>query len=214
MSFVALLGIDGCGKSTILDLMQEDLNFKDYHFVWVRWKPYFLKPLYKLVNKGKMTSNNQDELNSEYIRKSSIKSKLFKSNVVKKTWLKMAYFDYKYTFKKKTKKLKKSGNIVFDRYYYDLFIDQGINFKLNNEQIYNLIKKYEKKFLHLDKVLYIRVTPETSFARKNDIPNMEYLNKRFEIYEYLAEKMNWQVINAEQELHDEYDYILNVLKGE
>lgn len=208
----ALLGIDGCGKSTILDKMKEDEFFKNYHFLWVRWKPYFLRPLYKAINKGKYEKiTEQKELNSDYNKKSSLKRKIFKSSFVKTMWLKMAYMDYKYIFKKKIRKLKEDGNIVFDRYFYDLFIDQGLNFDYDREKIYTIIKKYEKKFPSLNQVFYIRVTPKTSFARKHDIPNLDYLNKRFEVYEYLAEKMNWVVINAEQEIEVEYSQIKSKL---
>lgn len=210
---VALLGIDGCGKSTILEKMKGDETFQNCRFLWMRWKPYFLRPLYKLLNKGKYEAiREQSELNTDYKKKSSLKKKLFRNPLIRNIWLKLAVWDYRFTFRKQIKGIKKEENIVFDRYFYDLFIDQGLNFGYSKEKIYELICKNEKKFFPLDKVLYIRIRPETGFSRKKDIPNMEYLNKRFEVYEYLAERMGWQAIDAEKSLEEEYMDICRIIK--
>ena len=85
----ALIGNDGCGKSTILKELQKDEYFGDYDFIWARWKPYFLKPLYKAINKGGYEKvKTQGELNSDYSKKKSLKDKLFKNAFIRAIWLK------------------------------------------------------------------------------------------------------------------------------
>lgn len=213
MTYIAFLGIDGCGKSTVLKYLKDDSFYSNYVFLWVRWKPSLLKPFYKLINKGNYEKSlSQDELNNEYNKKSNLKKKIFKSKIIRSVWMKLAYVDYRRSFKKKIKCIKNS-NIIFDRYYYDLFIDQGINFGYTPEQIYEYILKYKKKFLNLNNTIYIRVLPETSFSRKKDIPNLEYLYKRFEVYEFLAEKMNWTVIDGSIELKDEIELVKKNIEG-
>lgn len=46
--------------------------------------------------------------------------------------------------------------------------------------------------------IYIHVSPETCYKRKDDIPNMDYLNRRYEIYEYMSRGKEW--INVDGEL--------------
>lgn len=214
--YVALLGLDGCGKSSILEKLKSDEKFNNYDFIWSRWKPKMLKPLYKIFAKKTITSNQTDDKKEKIYKKNfGLKKKIFKSNLIKKFWLKLAICDYKGTFKKNTKNaLKENKSIVFDRYFYDLFIDQCINLKYDNETILYYINKYSKKFLSLDKVIFISVSPEICFSRKNDIPCMEYLEIRNEIYNYLAEQLNWIVISGEQDINDEYEEIVNNILGE
>ncbi len=48
---VALIGLDGSGKSANIDIMKKDADYSGYIFTWVRWKPTLLKPLYVLMGK-------------------------------------------------------------------------------------------------------------------------------------------------------------------
>ena len=36
---VALIGLDGSGKSANIEKMKRDSDYSDYNFLWVRWKP-------------------------------------------------------------------------------------------------------------------------------------------------------------------------------
>ncbi len=196
---IALVGMDGSGKSANLNLLKQDKEFAKYLFLWVRWEPYLLKPLYNILNKKQKTASIS--LDESYKKKDSLKAKIFKNGFVRSLWLLLAVIDYKFIFRRKTKSAFKSDNdIVFDRYYIDLFIDQGINFNNTPQEIEKSINRFKFMFPAMDKTIYIRVRPEICFSRKDDIPNMEYLSVRWDIYEYLAKVYNWKIIDGEQEL--------------
>jgi len=222
---IALIGLDGSGKSANINNMKVDSDYLDFNFVWVRWKPMLLKPVYILLNKKIDTRNNaaymktknqqdmkkvqsQEELNKSYNSKYSIKKKIFKSPVIRALWIFTAVIDYYIQFYLKVFKLLISTkSIVFDRYYIDLFVDQGINFESTPGQIAAMIKKYQWLFPKMNKVIYIRVSPEVCFLRKNDIPNMDYLIMRYEVYEYLSKKEKWTIVDGEQPLEAVYENI-------
>ena len=92
---VALIGLDGSGKSANIDLMKKDTGYSDYDFLWVRWKPTLVKPLYKIIgNKaGKKSTdkpenadnNDREKLRAEYDKKKALKKKEKK---LLKMWLK------------------------------------------------------------------------------------------------------------------------------
>lgn len=214
---IALIGLDGSGKSANIDKMKIDVDYKDYNFLWVRWEPTLLKPLYKLLNKKVKSdkkietkeqsgnenflkdSEEQKALNSEYNKKSVLKEKIFKNKAVCSVWMGLALVDYFFQFHIKTfPYIVKGENIIFDRFYLDLFVDQGINFGYSPEKIYNEIKKHKWLFPKIDKIIYIRVSPETCYKRKDDIPNMDYLNRRYDIYENLSKDENYISVDGEK----------------
>ena len=87
--------------------------------------------------------------------------------ITRKLWFFYAIGDYKRQFHNKTQQLIANGsNIIFDRYYLDLFIDQGINFGYSPEKIFQEIEKYKAEFPVMDKIIYIKVSPDVCFARK------------------------------------------------
>lgn len=214
---IVLVGLDGSGKSANIDIMRKDADYKDFNFLWVRWQPSITVLLYKIRHRNDKVGIREDnaesrkkqtDLNRGYQRKKRIKSKVFSSSIIRNIWFSYAIRDYRNQFYKKTRDyIAQDKNIIFDRYYLDLFIDQGINFGYSPEKIYSEIIRYNNRFPQIDKVLYIRVSPEVCFKRKNDIPDMEYLNRRFVIYEYIAKQQGWIVINGEESLEKVYSNI-------
>ena len=207
---IALIGLDGSGKSANIEIMKDDKDYSDFHFLWVRWKPSITRFLYKLKpknkNVGKRKDNEQAQkqyasLSKKYTFKKKIEYIVFSLPFIKKIWMRFAIKDYKKQFNKKIQEYDlKNSNIIFDRYYLDLFVDQGINFKYTPEKIGEEIIKYQRLFPLIDKTIYIRVSPEVCYERKDDIPNMEYLEYRYKIYECLAKKLKWIVIDGEKDL--------------
>lgn len=221
---IALIGLDGSGKSANINLMKSDPEYKRFEFLWVRWQPSITVMLYKIRhrndtvgarNNSESGKKKQKTLERNYQRKKGIKKILFGMGITRKLWFFYAIGDYKRQFHNKTQQLIANGsNIIFDRYYLDLFIDQGINFGYSPEKIFQEIEKYKAEFPVMDKIIYIKVSPDVCFARKDDIPNMEYLSRRYEIYEYIAKKQNWYVIDGEKELPVVYDNIKSIILDE
>lgn len=216
---IALIGLDGSGKSANINLMKKDSDYTGFKFCWVRWQPSITVFLYKIKHKNDTVGIRQDNgannkkyntLKKNYDRKKHIKKILFKNPAIRRAWMYYAIKDYKRQFTKKINGDVKS-DIVFDRYYLDLFVDQGINFEYSPEQIYTEIVKYQKYFPVMDKIIYVKVSPEVCYARKDDIPSMEYLKLRYEVYEYIAKKQNWLIIDGEQSLEDVYASIKKVI---
>lgn len=225
---VALIGLDGSGKSTNIEKMKRDLDYAGFEFVWARWKPTLLKPIYMLVEKQVSRKNEninknikiegkqkkQAELNANYNTKAGFKKKIFKNPLMREVWMLLALIDYFFQFQFKTLRfVLMNKNIVFDRFYFDLFVDQGINFGYSPDKICKEIRKYNVLFPQIDRYIYIRVSPETCYKRKNDIPNIEYLNERYKIYEYLSNGDKWITIDGERSLEKVNSRIKEVILG-
>ena len=49
---IALIGLDGSGKSANINLMKSDLEYKGFEFLWVRWQPSITVMLYKIRHRN------------------------------------------------------------------------------------------------------------------------------------------------------------------
>jgi len=137
-------------------------------------------------------------LNDDYNAKSGLKGKIFGNPAIRGVWMFLALVDYFFQFHIKVLPLILTGkSIIFDRFFLDLFVDQGINFGYSPEKIREEIRKHRFLFPKMDSYVYIRVSPETCYQRKNDIPNMDYLNRRYDIYECLSEEIAWIAVDGE-----------------
>lgn len=215
----AIIGLDGSGKSTNIEKIINDEKYKDYKHLWVRWGVLFLKPFYLILTKEKNKTSNpittREQYNQKHKKKNHVKSNffncfIFKSNIVKYLWILLVLIDYQFQFYKHSISLIiKKENIIFDRYFIDLFVDQGINLGYTPKTISKLVNRHQFLFPKINKYIYIKVPPEICYSRKEDVPNMEYLTKRYEIYEELSKNKNWITINGEESLDQVY---LNITK--
>lgn len=230
---IALIGLDGSGKSANIERMKQDGCYGNYRFVWVRWKPALLKPAYWLLNKklsGKRKTQPEAErkgntehtgnaggrgqLGEDYHAKSAVKGKVFRNPAVRTVWMTLALLDYIVQFYAKTAGLLvRNEKIIFDRFYLDLFVDQGINFGYSPEKICREIRRYGRLFPKTERLIYIRVSPETCYKRKDDIPGMDYLMKRYEIYELLSRERGWITVDGEKPFEEVYAEIKSHLIG-
>ena len=220
---VALIGLDGSGKSANIEQLQKDPDFAAWKFVWVRWKPMILSPVYWLLQSLERKKfqeketfiSSQENRSVSYRSRNQIKKKLFHSGLVRRIWMTIALGDYLIQFYWKTLKLLVKGeSILFDRYYLDLFVDQGISFSYSPDRICREIQRFRHLFPKLDQIVYIRAQPKVCYGRKSDIPDLEYLEKRYAVYEKLKENEAWTVVDGEAPFDSVFRQVKRIVGGQ
>ncbi|HEC92575.1 MAG TPA: hypothetical protein ENI51_06265, partial [Candidatus Atribacteria bacterium] len=159
-------------------------RFNKVLYVWCRWEPFLFKPLIKLW-KRRQGKQNKKENEDDYKILKSKKTTLLKNPIFRWSWFLIFVTEYglQVFFKIRLKKFKKRI-IISDRYFYDSFVDQVINFNLSEEKILKLLDNFwiRKVFPEPDLVIYIDCPEEIAIKRKEDVFSLDYLKDRRKIY--------------------------------
>ncbi len=210
VKLICLEGIDGCGKSTQVNMVKSNVSVG---YCWLRYKPFLLKPLY-IVKTIRMSKGAIKSLEQQYESNSMMKKKLFKSGIISRIWYSIALMDYILVSKLKLSIAKRNNKlVVLDRYFFDFLIDQGLNFGWDKKKYFSEIKKLSKLFRVPDKTILLDIPPDEALKRKHDIPNLHYLNTRYELYNVIAKELNWDIINATLPKEEINQKILSIVES-
>ena len=191
--FIVIEGIDGCGKGTQTKLLSDFLFQKGHHIILKKY-PEYGKPIGDLISNW-------------------LYSKDYDFNVEAQTLLYFADFikDKEYL----ENNLKDGKIILSDRYFTSTIVYQRIKgmpmSKLDIlSQTFGLIKP--------DKVIYLKISPDTSFERKSLQKELDrhegdknFLNILFDNFEKTAKEYNWEVVDGEKPIEEVTKDIINIL---
>ncbi|TAJ45180.1 dTMP kinase [Methanofollis fontis] len=195
--FICFTGIDGSGKSTIVNMLVSTLNEKGVpvKYRYNRYVPLLLKPALTL---GKLLFFRKEDFFSDYSGYSKAKKKTSKRHPVLATaYRSLLIFDYALQTLVRIKIPVYFGqNIVCDRYIYDTIItDFSVDFNFTDEEIRSSLHSFDF-FPRPDRVFLVDVPEEIAFSRKDDVPSVDYLRDRRASYHILASECGMDLIDG------------------
>lgn len=214
------VGIDGSGKTTQAKMLLNYFYSRNVSasYVWVRWDPLLLKPLFIIFKRLLLKRSKIENVtitSKEYKELKNFKQKALKSGLMKTAWFILALLDYYLQVLIKIfPKLVIGKTIVCDRYYYDFLADQLLNLNLTNKMKTTLYCSLQKFFPEPRKVFYIFIEPEESLKRKQDIPGLEYASDREKMYSLFAQlNKSWKIIDGAKAKEDIHKDIISFLES-
>ncbi|MGJ8585358.1 MAG: glycosyltransferase [Marinosulfonomonas sp.] len=215
---VCIIGTDGSGKTTLSDVVVGRLNTdnQDAARVWLGAESYLMAPMRKLLKlvwkrQGKReklpekTKNGQVDYKAEVARKNALAAR-YSWAVRFYLWLVMA--DYRVQLLLKFLRNRRRNVIVADRYIFDVAVNIGLTLGWSPEKV---VQFTQTQFSHvpLPQVrVFLRVDPEVSLSRKDDIPDINYLRLRFRYYAALAKAFGFVERDGTLPIADNADWLM------
>lgn len=176
---ITFSGVDGAGKSTVIDILKKELELMDLNIIQMRSRPQIL-PILSSFKYGKNNAEKiaTDSLPRQGSNKSNLSSLLRFSYYYLDYILGQLYFAFRYR--------GKNNVILYDRYYFDYIIDpKRANISINKNFIkflYLFIKKPDLNF-------FLYAPAEEIFKRKKEL-DKETITELTDEYILLFSELN------------------------
>lgn len=200
-TFICFTGIDGSGKTTLAKSVAERLNNNgtEYKYIYNRLAPFLLKPFIIIAQtlflRGKGSRNN-------YAEYSATKRKATRKNPLSHLYQWLLLLDYCFQTLLKVKiRLMTGQSIICDRYVYDtIATDLAIDFEYSGEKIKQTLNRFFRLFPKPDLIFLVDVTEEIAYQRKNDIPSIDYLRERREVYLKMSKECEMIILDGSKDI--------------
>lgn len=184
---VTLMGIDGCGKSTLSRALQAELAARGVPAVarWATLRPVLLRPL---IAAAKFLLVRKAPKSVDYEAHMAAKRKgMGKLRFAHGIYFWVTVLDYLPQAWWKVGIPRLLGKVVIcDRYYQDLALDYAIAVNGDTDRMLRALKILAKVSPAPDLEYFVDIAPEIAFARKDDVPSIAYLEERDRFYRALA----------------------------
>lgn len=195
--FICFTGIDGSGKTTLAKMTVEILLHKGISCenVYNRFIPFLSKPF---IGIGKKLFMARKDIYTNYEKNSQAKEELLKNKMLSFFYQFFILGDYFFQILFKiTLRLILGKNIVCDRYIYDTIItDLALSVGYSGQMITNILKKCFYFVPKPDLVFLVDAPAEIAYHRKNDIPSVDYLRARREIYLNIGKSEGMMILDG------------------
>lgn len=187
MAVIALMGIDGCGKSTLSRALADELGRRGEPAVatWAMLRPFLLRPLiaaakFLLVRKAPKSA----DYGAHIAAKRAGMDKLRFAHAI---YLAVMIVDYLPQAWWKVGLPRLLGrHVICDRYYHDMALDYAITVNGDAAHMMRVLRLLERLVPSTDLHYFVDVPAEVAYARKDDVPSIEYLRERQRFYGAMA----------------------------
>lgn len=199
---ICFTGIDGSGKTTQARLLVDwlaSMGIKSI-YVWSRGEVLMIRRIFLFLGRSALGTSTRQITGDQksYGRYQSRKSKLMEISIVRLLWSVMTSIEHLAQINLDVRRRLLDGSVVVcDRYLWDSSVDMAVLNKRNPQWLSGWLNRLMWRFVPKPAItFFIDIPPEEAIKRKNDIPSVDYLAKRAELYRYLAKCNSLTVING------------------
>jgi thymidylate kinase len=198
MKLVCITGIDGTGKSTLARNTVAELQRQGYPaaYIYGRTYPVISRALMAL---GRLTMLRGKDQWRDYRAYSASKKRRMRSPLLAAIYTMAILVDYYVQIWLKLLPHLFSGRVVIaDRYLYDTVIsDLAVHLSYSVEQTAQAIEQGLKLLPMPVLTVLLDAREEVAFARKDDVPHIDYLRERRDQYLMLMARYEVKAFNGE-----------------
>jgi len=196
-TLVVLSGVDGAGKTTQTQLLQDHLEAQGFQVstLWCRWDPLLVKPAVKLLgvlSRIRRPSPGRDGAASPAAARRSIRARILRHRSAWLAWRALMVVDYGMRLSPAIRRARRSNDVVLlDRYWHDVMVDFSFGGPLTAPPA------LLRRLLPEAQGIVILDVPETvALQRKTDTPDARYLSERRRLYREVSERYDAVLLDA------------------
>jgi len=192
-TLIVFSGIDGCGKTTQIEMLSQYLSARGIvaKYVWNKYKPWLTAIPFKTIRHFKLRNL------PDYTTHSLTKKKLLNNSHFSHMVLYSVLLDcLLQTFVKVKIPLSAGRTVICDRYFYDTLVDLSLDLTYPYDKTIKILNWFVKLIPRPDALFIFELPPEIAFARKDDIPSLSYIEDRQILYRKLARDLDAIVIDG------------------
>jgi glycosyltransferase involved in cell wall biosynthesis len=223
---VTVVGIDGSGKSTLSDRLVDRLIIRGHRAerVWFGAESKLMsapRAFLKLFWKGQgsepaaaagiVRTSSDNGYRAEIARKNELAARF---PIAARIYVVLALADYRMQISAKLWRHRKLDVIVADRYLFDVVVNIGLTLGWTPAKVVSLAQRQLAKFPTPQARIFLRVEPEVSLSRKNDIPDIDYLRLRLRYYDAIATAFGFNVLDGTSPIETNADKLLDFVLDE
>lgn len=203
---LAFCGLDGAGKTTILDEMNDMFTklLKSKKVFYGYWRPYVIPEIRELFGK----KNSKDGIDKQAQKGVTVKEpeKRPKNKIVSMVKLSYYWLDFMLAEKKYGTIHQRGGMVLFDRHYIDMVV-HPLRFEMGiSRRIILLLYKFIPK---ADFTFFLYCTPKEILERKEEFSEEEIAQMTKDYMEVGKKIKNFVPIHTNTTIAQEIDEILS-----
>ncbi len=195
---IALMGIDGSGKSTLSRSLQQELERLGVPAVarWATLRPFLMRPViaaakFLLVRKAPKSADYEAHIAAK-------RSGMNKMRFAHSIYFLVMTLDYLPQAWWKVGLPRLLGkHVICDRYYQDLALDFAITINGDPARMMKALHTLEKWVPTPDLHYFVAVPPAVALARKDDVPSIGYLEERDRYYRAMAVSLGLPILDGQ-----------------
>lgn len=213
---VTVVGTDGSGKTTLSDELVAALNDRGVHSerVWLGAESKLMsvpRAFLKLFWRGRGSSESAGAskgYRAEIARKNRLATR-FGPAIGPYVFLAMT--DYRMQIAAKLRRHRSLDLIVADRYVFDVAVNIGLALGWKPDEVVAFAQRQLARFPIPQVLIFLRVEPEVSLSRKDDIPDVDYLRLRLSYYDAIAAAFGFTVLDGSLPIPENRERLLELV---
>lgn len=208
--FICFSGIDGAGKSTLARALVAEMGKRGIRslYVYNRLRLVISKPALWVARVLFLRGKDMFRDYEEYSR---ARKAVFRKRLLSAAYEQLLLIDYFFqVLFKVAVPLRLGKNIICDRYIYDTVVtDLAVDMNYSHEKIKRVLKLYLRVLPKPDIVFLVDVPEEVAYGRKQDVPAIDYLKERRQIYLEVGQECGMIVLDGSKDPASLQSEILN-----
>lgn len=126
----------------------------------------------------------------------------------------LVLLDYRLQLRRKLSGSRDDDLVVADRYVFDVAVNLGLTLGWDSPTVVRFLQRQLTSVRLPDVRVFLRVEPEVSLARKDDIPDADYLRLRLAYYDAVAAAFGFEVRDGTRPIEETAAWLLDFTRAE